>query len=67
MAELIARLREALGESGVLTGEEALEKAQGGWSHLGFPLAVVRPSRRDRALCHGAVRPAWLKAAMPRV
>lgn len=59
MAELIARLREALGESGVLTGEEALEKAQGGWSHLGVPLAVVRPASTKEVsvavrLCHEA-------------
>ncbi len=59
MAELITKLKDALGEAGVLTGDDAAEKAQGGWSHLGVPLAVVRPSSTEEMskavrICHEA-------------
>ncbi|MEQ9519484.1 MAG: FAD-binding oxidoreductase [Parvibaculum sp.] len=59
MADLIAKLKDVLGEAGVLTGADATEKAQGGWSHMGVPLAVIRPgSTQDVSkalkICHEA-------------
>ena len=59
MTDLIDRLRAALGDAGVLTGADAEEKAQGGWSPLGVPLAVVRPTSTEETsialkLCHEA-------------
>lgn len=52
-------LKAKLGESAVLTGEAAVEKAQGGWSALGTPLAVVRPGSTEEVsfilkTCHAA-------------
>lgn len=44
MDALIAKLKGLLGEGGVLEGEAAAEKAQGGWSRLGTPRIVLRPS-----------------------
>lgn len=41
---LIQALERELGPGGVLTGEAAQEKAVSGWSRIGSPLAVVRPS-----------------------
>lgn len=65
MADLIARLKTALGDSGVIQGEELKEKARG-WSRLGTPIALVRPhSTADVSsilkLCHAAKQPvvAW--------
>lgn len=59
MTELIEKLKAALGDAGVLTGSDAEEKAQGGWSPLGVPLAVVRPATtletsQALKLCHEA-------------
>ena len=59
MDELVAKLKSALGEGSVLEGEAAHEKAQGAWSHLGTPRAVLRPSSTEEvskalALCHQA-------------
>ncbi|MCF8469912.1 MAG: FAD-binding oxidoreductase [Parvibaculum sp.] len=42
--DLIQKLKTALGPQGVLTGKDAEEKAQGGWSKLGVPAAVLRPA-----------------------
>lgn len=52
-------LKAKLGESGVLEGEAAAEKAQGGWSHLGTPKAVIRPATTEEVsfvlkTCHAA-------------
>jgi FAD/FMN-containing dehydrogenase len=57
MTDLVEKLKAALGEAGVLTGADAEEKAQGGWSHMGVPLAVVRPASTEETskalqLCH---------------
>jgi len=41
---LIQSLERELGPGGVLTGEAAQEKAVSGWSRVGSPLAVIRPS-----------------------
>ncbi len=41
---LVAKLKSALGAGGVLEGEEAAARAQGGWSKLGKPHLVLRPS-----------------------
>lgn len=59
MDKLIAKLKDALGAGGVLEGKEAEEKAQGGWSKLGMPRAVLRPSSTEDVsslmkLCHEA-------------
>jgi len=59
VTDLIDKLRAALGDSGVLTGADAEEKAQGGWSPLGVPVAVVRPTSTEETsvalkLCHAA-------------
>lgn len=59
MSDLVEKLRSELGDAGVLTGADAEEKAQGGWSHLGTPLAVVRPASTEETskalkLCHAA-------------
>jgi FAD/FMN-containing dehydrogenase len=59
MSDLIEKLRAELGTAGVLTGADAEEKAQGGWSSLGRPLAVVRPASTEETstalkLCHAA-------------
>lgn len=43
MAELLEALASALGADGVLTGPDALERAQSPWTRLGAPLAVLRP------------------------
>jgi len=65
MADLIARLKDALGESGVVQGEELTEKARG-WSRLGTPIAILRPKSTEEVsaalkLCHAAKQPvvAW--------
>lgn len=60
--DLIAKLKAALGPGSVLEGAEAAEKAQGGWSRLGTPRAVLRPaSTADVStilkLCHAAGEP----------
>ncbi|MBX3493832.1 MAG: FAD-binding oxidoreductase, partial [Parvibaculum sp.] len=57
--DLIAKLKAALGDQGVLTGKDAEEKAQGGWSKLGVPAAVLRPASTEEVskalkLCHAA-------------
>lgn len=57
--DLIKKLKAALGAEGVLTGQDAAEKAQGGWSRLGVPVAVLRPANTDEVsaalkLCHAA-------------
>ncbi|MDR3499297.1 MAG: FAD-binding oxidoreductase [Parvibaculum sp.] len=59
MDDLIAKLKAALGPAGVLEGEEAAAKAQGGWSKLGVPRAVLRPASTEEVskvlkLCHAA-------------
>lgn len=59
MSELVDKLKAVLGETGVLTGADAEEKAQGGWSHMGTPLAVIRPASTEETsealkLCHAA-------------
>jgi FAD/FMN-containing dehydrogenase len=41
---LLNALESELGTGGVLTGEAAAEKAVSGWSRIGSPIAVVRPS-----------------------
>lgn len=41
---LLNALEGELGAGGVLTGEAAAEKAVSGWSRVGSPIAVVRPS-----------------------
>lgn len=41
---LLNALEGELGAGGVLTGEAAAEKAVSGWSRIGSPIAVVRPS-----------------------
>ncbi len=60
--DLIAKLKVALASGSVLEGAEAMEKAQGGWSKLGTPRAVLRPSStaevsRILTLCHAAGEP----------
>jgi FAD/FMN-containing dehydrogenase len=62
MDDLIAKLKAALGPSGVLEGEEAAEKAKGGWSNLGTPRAVLRPASTEDVskilkLAHAAGEP----------
>ena len=57
--DLIAKLKAALGDQGVLTGKDAEEKAQGGWSKLGVPAAVLRPASTEEVskalkICHTA-------------
>ena len=42
--DLIAKLKAAFAPGTVLEGAEAAEKAQGGWSKLGNPRAVLRPA-----------------------
>jgi FAD/FMN-containing dehydrogenase len=59
MDDLIAKLKAALGPSGVLEGQDAVDKAQGGWSKLGSPRAVLRPASTEQVskalkLCHAA-------------
>jgi len=59
MTDLIEKLTAELGAAGVLIGADAEEKAQGGWSPLGVPLAVVRPASTEETsralkLCHAA-------------
>jgi FAD/FMN-containing dehydrogenase len=41
---LLNALERELGAGGVLTGDAAQEKAVSGWSRVGSPLAVIRPS-----------------------
>lgn len=54
MSETVTRdpvaeaLIEALGPSAVLTGEAALEKAQGAWMRLGTPRVVVSPASTEQ-------------------
>lgn len=66
MSDLIEQLRAALGDKGVLTGADAEEKAQGAFSALGTPLAVVRPASTEEVaevlkLCQSTGQPivAW--------
>ena len=62
MSDLVARLREKLGDGAVLTGDEVSAEKARGWSRLGKPLAVVRPSSTEQVstvmnLCHAAGQP----------
>jgi len=63
MDDLIGRLRAALGPSAVLTGPDAVARAQGGLGRkLGAPLAVLLPASTDAVstilkLCHAARQP----------
>jgi FAD/FMN-containing dehydrogenase len=55
---LLRDLRGVLGDDGVLSGEEALQRVTG-WSRLGTPLALVRPRGTGEVsaiarFCHGA-------------
>ncbi len=59
---LIQALERELGTGGVLTGEAAQEKAVSGWSRVGSPLAVLRPSNTAEVsaalrLCNEARQP----------
>jgi FAD/FMN-containing dehydrogenase len=42
MADVVSQLMDALGDGGVIVGEELKEKSRG-WSRLGTPIAIVRP------------------------
>ncbi len=58
MEKLISELRSALSEGAVLEREEAAQKAQG-WTPMGIPRAVLRPSSTEEVsrvlrLCHRA-------------
>ncbi len=60
--DLIAKLKAALPVGSVLEGAEAAEKAQGGWSKLGSPRAVLRPASTEEVatilkLAHTAGEP----------
>lgn len=72
MSETVTRdpvaeaLSKALGPSAVLTGEAALEKAQGAWMRLGTPRLVVMPASTEQVSAvlriaheHGAPVTAW--------
>lgn len=59
MDDLVAKLKVALGSAGVLEGAAAAEKAQGGWSKLGVPRLVLRPTSTAEvsevlSICHAA-------------
>ncbi|MCB2048276.1 MAG: FAD-binding oxidoreductase [Novosphingobium sp.] len=59
---LLDTLEAELGAGGVLTGEAAAEKAVSGWSRIGSPIAVVRPSSTEEVsavlrLCNEARQP----------
>jgi FAD/FMN-containing dehydrogenase len=65
MSQLVAELTRQLGEGSVLAGQAADEKLLG-WSRLGTPIAIVRPSSTAAVstalkLCHDAGQPvvAW--------
>lgn len=47
MGDILESLRSLLGESGFIDGERARDAAHGGWSRLGVPRAVLRPSTTD--------------------
>lgn len=47
MGDILESLRSLLGETGFVDGERAREAAHGGWSRLGVPRAVLRPSSTD--------------------
>jgi FAD/FMN-containing dehydrogenase len=62
MEKLLGELRAALGDGYVHEGAAALERAQGSWSPVGAPRAVLRPGStaevsRVLALCHRAGAP----------
>jgi FAD/FMN-containing dehydrogenase len=44
MDDLISKLRVALGDRGVLAGDDARDAAAQTWSRLGVPLAILRPA-----------------------
>jgi FAD/FMN-containing dehydrogenase len=44
MDDLISKLRAALGDRGVLAGDDARDAAAQTWSRLGVPLAILRPA-----------------------
>jgi FAD/FMN-containing dehydrogenase len=43
MAELLERLSRALGDGGVLTGQDAVDAGRSPWTRTGAPKAVLRP------------------------
>lgn len=47
MDDLISKLRAALGDRGVLAGDDARDAAAQTWSRLGVPLAILRPASTD--------------------
>lgn len=66
MNPVIDALRQELGGSAVLTGEDAAEKAFTPWGNLGTPLAVLRPESTQHvaralaiAAAHGMPVSAW--------
>jgi FAD/FMN-containing dehydrogenase len=66
MSDLIAKLKQILGENGVIKGEAVSEKAHGFFMRLGTPVAIVMPRSTAQVsevmkLCHRAKQPvvAW--------
>jgi FAD/FMN-containing dehydrogenase len=63
MSDLIDRLKEILGQGGVLEGEDAQAQAQSSrWTRLGSPIAVLRPRSTEEVsvilrLAHAAGQP----------
>ncbi len=47
MTDWLNGLSESLGPGAVLTGQDALDKAQSPWTRLGAPIAVLRPRTTD--------------------
>src|SRR5580704_7717481 len=43
MAELLEQLRQALGDGGVLVGQDAVDAGRSPWTRTGAPQAVLRP------------------------
>ncbi len=65
MTELLAHLRQALGEGGVLVGQDAVDAGRSPWTRTGAPKAVLRPRSTEEVALILAAANAAGEAVVP--